>query len=72
MVFFTVYEVQVEDLIYFARGGRTNSRSGKLANDLIVGDEIEAAISGEELVLRRPDGKEIKAKIVRRQRADAR
>jgi hypothetical protein len=36
---------------------------------LIIGDPVQAAIDGEDLILLRPDGRELKAKIVRRERA---
>jgi hypothetical protein len=65
-----VYQVQVGDLIYFARGERVRRHSGDPAHGLIVGDPVQAAIEGDDLILQRPDGKEIKAKIVRRQRAE--
>jgi hypothetical protein len=66
-----VYQVQVGDLIYFARGERVRRHSGDPAHGLVVGDPVKVAIDGEDLILQRPDGKEIKAKIVRRQRADS-
>jgi hypothetical protein len=37
-------------------------------SELIVGDPIEARIDGDKLILRTADGKEQKAKIVRRER----
>ena len=35
----------------------------------IIGDPVQAAVEGEDLILLRPDGKELKAKITRRERA---
>jgi hypothetical protein len=66
-----VYQVQVGDLIYFARGERVRRHSDDPAHGLVVGDPVQVAIDGDNLILQRPDGKEIKAKIIRRQRAEA-
>lgn len=38
------------------------------SSDLIVGDTIEACVDGDKIIVRRPDGKEVKAKINRRAR----
>jgi hypothetical protein len=37
-------------------------------SDLVVGDEIDAKIEGKKLVIKRPDGKELKATIIKRER----
>jgi hypothetical protein len=66
-----IYQVQIGDVVYFARGERLSRRSGDPGHGLIVGDSVQAAIDGDNLILKRPDGKEIKAKIIKRQRADA-
>jgi len=66
-----VYQVQVGDVVYLARGERLNRHSGDPGHGLIVGDAVQAAIDGDNLILQRPDGKEIKARIFKRQRADA-
>ena len=36
--------------------------------DLVVGDTIDARIDGKKLIIKRPDGKEFKAKIIKRER----
>jgi hypothetical protein len=36
---------------------------------LIVGDAVQVAIDGENLILLKPEGKELKVKITRRERA---
>jgi len=64
-----VYEVQLGDIIYFARGERIHVHSGDLGHGLVVGDSVQAAIDGDNLILQRPDGKEIKTKIIQRKRA---
>jgi hypothetical protein len=66
-----VYQVQVGDLIFFARGERVRRHGGDPAHGLVVGDPVQVAIEGDDLILQRPDGKEIKAKIIRRQRAES-
>src|ERR1017187_240735 len=40
------------------------------SSTLIVGDSIAARLDGDKLVLRKPNGKEIKAKITRRARLE--
>jgi thiamine monophosphate kinase len=67
-----VFQVQVGDIAYFARGEHVRRHGGDPAHGLVVGDQVQVAIDGDNLILKRPDGKEIKAKIVRRQRAEAR
>jgi hypothetical protein len=37
----------------------------------VIGDPVQAAIDGDNLILQRPDGKEIKTKIIQRKRADS-
>jgi hypothetical protein len=67
---YAVYQVQVGDVVYFGRGERLRRHSGDPGHGLIVGDPVQAAIDGDSLILQRPDGKEIKTKIIKRQRAD--
>jgi hypothetical protein len=67
---YAIYQVQVGDVVYFGRGERLRRRSGDPGHGLIVGDPVRAAIDGDSLILQRPEGKEIKTKIVKRQRAD--
>jgi hypothetical protein len=66
-----VYEVQLGDIVYFARGERIHVRSGDVGHGLVIGDPVQAAIDGDNLILQRPDGKEIKTKIIQRKRADS-
>jgi hypothetical protein len=70
-VIHAVYQVQIGELIYFARGERVRRYSGDPTHGLVVGDPVQVAIDGDNLILQRPDGKEIKAKVIRRQRAEA-
>jgi hypothetical protein len=65
-----IFTVQIGDLVYTARGGRIRRRSGDVGQGLIIGDAVQAAIDGNEyLILLKPDGKELKAKIIKRARA---
>lgn len=66
-----IYQVQVGDVVYSCRGERVRSHSGDPGHGLIVGDPVPAAIDGDNLILQRPDGKEIKTKIIKRQRPGA-
>src|SRR5271167_3942282 len=68
---YAIYQVQVGDIVYFGRGERLHKHSGDPGHGLIVGDPVQVAIDGENLILQRPDGKEIKTKIIKRQRAEA-
>jgi hypothetical protein len=64
-----ILTVQVGGVVYSARGDRMRRHSGDPGHGLIIGDPVQAAVEGEDLILRRPDGKELKAKITRRERA---
>ena len=63
-----IFTVQVADVIYTARGDRIRSRSGDIGQGLIVGDPVKVAIDGGDLILLKPDGKELKTKITKRER----
>ncbi|MGA2740412.1 MAG: hypothetical protein ABSG65_23620 [Bryobacteraceae bacterium] len=75
-----IFVVQVGDLIYTAKGdrlGRVHDSPLTLAvtgpgddgRELIVGDPVDVSISGDELIIRKPTGKELKTKIIKRVRA---
>jgi hypothetical protein len=65
-----VFTVQVGDLLYTARGERIRRRSGDIAQGLIIGDAVQVALDGSEyLILLKPDGKELRVKIITRARA---
>jgi hypothetical protein len=68
---YAIYRVQVGDVVYFGRGKRLHAHSGDPGHGLIVGDPVQAAIDGDNLILQRPDGKQIKTKIIKRQRPEA-
>ncbi|MDP9112709.1 MAG: hypothetical protein M3O20_03395 [Acidobacteriota bacterium] len=63
-----IFRVQVADLMYTARAGRIRLHSGDMAQDLIVGDPVQVAVDGETLVLLKPDGKELRMRIIKRAR----
>jgi hypothetical protein len=64
-----IFTVQLGDLVITARGGRIRARSGDAGQGLIIGDPVQAALAGTDLILLKPDGKELKIKIIRRERA---
>lgn len=64
-----VFTVQIGDLVITARGGRVRRSTGDIGKGLIVGDPVQAAIDGSDLILLGPDRKELKAKITKRARA---
>ena len=69
---YAIYQVQLGDLIYYGRGEKLAKHPGEAGHGMIVGDPIQAAIDGKDLIIQRPDGKEIKTKIIKRQRAGTR
>jgi hypothetical protein len=64
-----LYQVRLGDVIYSAEGDKVKHNADP-AHGLIVGDRVRVAIEGDRLFLRRPDGKDIKATIIKRQRAE--
>jgi len=64
-----ILKVELGGVVYSARGERIRRHSGDPGHGLIIGDPVQAAIDGETLILLKPDGKELKAKITRRERA---
>jgi hypothetical protein len=64
-----IFTIQVGDLVYTAKGERVKPKSGDLGEGLIVGDPVQTAIDGKDLILIKPNGKELKLKISKRERA---
>ncbi len=75
-----IFVVQIDDLIYTARGDRLGrvkaslitmaiTRSGDNGQELIVGDPVQVSLDGDELIIRKPNGKELKTKVIKRARA---
>jgi hypothetical protein len=67
----SLFIVRIDDIVYSGRGGKVNKKTGDMGQGLIVGDPVQAAVDGENLYLKKQGGKEIKTKIVKRERADA-
>jgi hypothetical protein len=63
--------VRIDDLVYTGRGGKVDKKSGDMGQGLIVGDPVQAAVDGNHLYLKKPGGKEVKTKIIKRERAQA-
>jgi hypothetical protein len=66
---YAVYQVQIGEIIYFGKGEKLSKHAGDSGHGMIVGDPVQAAIDGSDLIVQRPDGKEMKTKIIKRQRA---
>jgi hypothetical protein len=64
-----IFTVQVDDIVYTARSERVRRHSGDPGHGLIVGDPVKVAIEKDDLILLKPDGKEMKMKITKRARA---
>jgi hypothetical protein len=75
-----VFVVQIDDLVYTLRGSRLGrvhaslitlaiTKSGDSGRDLIVGDPVDVSIHGEDMTIRKPNGKDLKTKIIKRARA---
>jgi hypothetical protein len=65
------FTVQVADIIYTARGARIMRWTKDVGQGLIVGDPVQVAIEGGDLILLKPDGKEMKTTIIKRARAQS-
>ncbi len=63
-----IFSVQIGDLVYTARGERIHRNTGDIGQGLIIGDLVQASVHGEDLILLKPDGKELKTKIIKRER----
>jgi hypothetical protein len=66
---FAIFTVQIGDVIYTASGKRIKHPTDDYQEGLNAGDAIQAAISGNDLILRKPNRGELKTKIIRRARA---
>jgi hypothetical protein len=64
-----VFTVQISDVIYTGSGKRIKHQTDDYSEGLNAGDIVEAAISGGEMIIRKPNGGEIKTRIVKRERA---
>lgn len=75
-----IFVIQIDDVIYTTRGDRLGriknslltmaiTTSGDDGHDLIVGDPVQVFLHGDDLLIRKPNGKELKTKIVKKTRA---
>jgi hypothetical protein len=67
-----IFTVQIGDIVYTLQGKHLVYLKGRdYAEGLIVGDPVQVSIEGNEVFLLRPDGKELKTSILKRERAAA-
>jgi hypothetical protein len=68
-----IFTVQIGDIVYTLQGYRAvPPKARDYAEGLIVGDPVQASVEGERVVLRRPNGKDFKTSILKRERAQPR
>jgi hypothetical protein len=65
------FTVQVDDIVYTARGARIVRWTKDVGQGLIVGDSVQVAIDGGDLIFLKPDRKEMKTTITKRTRAQS-
>jgi hypothetical protein len=61
-----IFTVQVADVIFTASGKRIHHQSDDYSEGLNAGDTVYIAVSGSEMILRKPNGGELKTKIIKR------
>ena len=64
-----IFTVQIGDLVITGRGDRIRRRSGDLGQGIVIGDAVQVAIDGGDLIILKPDGKELKTRIIKRARS---
>jgi hypothetical protein len=65
------FTVQVADIVYTVRGAQIMRWTKDVGQGLIVGDPVQVAIDGGNLIFLKPDGKEMKTTIIKRSRAQS-
>jgi hypothetical protein len=63
-----ILSVQIGDIVYTLNGGRVSQHANDYAKGLIVGDPVQASVEGGNVILPRPDGKDMKTSILKRER----
>jgi hypothetical protein len=63
------FTVQIGNVIYTGSGKRIKHKTDDYQEGLSAGDAIEAAVSGNDLILRKPNGGEVKTRIVKKEPA---
>ena len=66
-----IFTVQIKDMVYTLKGGRVSARAKDYTKGLIVGDPVQASVEGEHVILQRPDGKDMKTSVLKRERVAA-
>lgn len=66
-----IYTVQIQDMIYTLRGGSVSPKAKDYTKGLIVGDPVQASVEGEHVILKKPNGKDMKTSILKRERVAA-
>ncbi|HET9101159.1 MAG TPA: hypothetical protein VFN62_12260 [Acidobacteriaceae bacterium] len=63
-----VLTVQIQGMIYTLRGGSVSPKAKDYTKGLIVGDPVQASVDGEHVILKKPNGKDMKTTILKRER----
>jgi hypothetical protein len=62
-----IFTVQLDDLVYTLKGEAVHHNTD-ISKGFVVGDPIQAAVEGNNVVLLQPDGKDFKTTIIKRER----
>lgn len=65
---YAIYTVQIQDMVYTLRGGSLSPKAKDYTKGLIVGDPVQASVEGEHVILKKPNGKEMKTTVLKRER----
>jgi hypothetical protein len=63
---FAIFTVQIGDVIFTASGKRIKHSTDNYQEGLNPGDKVGAVINGNDLILKKPNGGELKTKIIKR------
>jgi hypothetical protein len=66
-----IFTVQIGDIIYTLKGERVSPHKKDYSEGLIIGDSIQASVEGDDVILLKPNGKDLKTSILKRERAKA-
>ncbi len=61
-----IFTIQIGDVIYTGSGKRIKHPTDDYQEGLSIDETIQAAIRGNDMILRKPDGGEVKTKIIKR------
>ena len=65
-----IFTVQIGDIIYTGSGKRIHHQSDDYSEGFSAGEAVSAAIDGDEMTVRKANGKELKTKIIKKVRAE--